>query len=273
MTSGLTIVIVTHNSETPLRRCLENIGDANRRRILVVDNASRDGTVALLGDAGVSVIEQTRNEGFGRAANLGAREAHGDYICFLNPDCETTPDLFGAGIEAVAGTARRCAAPILLEAGSRIVEGRQPGYTTTKLLEDILCTNYGDNALCRRLRARPDYHDRSWWWPHGACLFIPRRSFLDLRGFDERFYLYMEDVDLGRRLAAVGGEVVSLPVRVRHGGTQGARISRRKRLRLLNAARIRYAGLHHGPHWATVLALIAAPSSAAHGVRDWLAGP
>jgi GT2 family glycosyltransferase len=158
---------------------------------------------------------------------------------------------------------------MLVEGGSRVIEGRQPGYTTTKLLDDILSTNYGDSALCRRLRARPGYHDRSWWWPHGACLFIARRSFLDLGGFDDRFYLYMEDVDLGRRLATVGGEVVGLPVRVRHGGSEGARISPGKRRRLLNAARVRYAGLYHGRHWAAFLGLIAAPRSAAHAILDW----
>lgn len=257
----LTIVIVTHNSEGVIRRCLDSIGAPLWSAVRVVDNGSSDGTLDVLHERGIGVLTRAANEGFGRAANRGAQAASTEHLCFLNPDCEVTDGLFEAGVEALRRSPRRCAAPLFDEGSGAVIEGRRPGYTRIKLVDDTLRANYGSPAVCEWLRGRATYHDRRWSWPYGACFFIARRCFLDLGGFDGRFFMYMEDVDLGRRLCATGGEVVSVEAAVRHEPQSGARIDSRRRLALLNAGRVRYASVQYGWAFAGLLTSLAWPST------------
>jgi GT2 family glycosyltransferase len=256
----LAIVLVTHESRAVLAPCLDALGGLVDR-VVAVDNASSDGTLELLRSRGVRTLALGENVGFAAAANRGARAASARSLCFLNPDCEADQDLFRAGVAAIAGREDVCAAPRLLERDG-VIEGRQPGYGAPKLVFDMVFSNYGDGSICRWLRARASFHDATWCWPHGACFFIPRALFLRLGGFDERFFLYMEDVDLGRRLTAAGARVVPIEREVRHRGASGSRIARRRQLALLNRGRVRYARVHHGPLLALLLAAIALPSEA-----------
>jgi N-acetylglucosaminyl-diphospho-decaprenol L-rhamnosyltransferase len=264
----LAIVIVTHDSNRVIRPCLESIGPSLRNRVTVVDNGSTDGTLATVRRVGIQVLVNDSNQGYGRAANLGATQARAEHLCFMNPDCEATPELFITGVETLLRAPGRCAVPMFDEGGPRLIEGRQPGYTRLKLVEDVLHSNYGDSALCRWLRARPGYHDHSWSWPYGACFFIRRTHFLDLGGFDTRYFLYMEDVDLGRRLCRDGGEVVGFATRVRHALSHGAHITRRRRQALLNEGRCRYAALQYGRPLAVSLAALVGPSAAWRVARE-----
>ena len=70
--------------------------------------------------------------------------------------------------------------------------------------------------------------------------------FRALGGFDERYFLYMEDVDLGWRVHQAGGEIISLPTRINHGHMQGSALSLQQRLPMLNQARIQFAHRHFG---------------------------
>ncbi|MFH1177000.1 MAG: glycosyltransferase, partial [Acidobacteriota bacterium] len=205
------------------------------------------------------VLANAANEGYARAANAGAAAAEQELLCFLNPDCRPVPELFPLAAAALVGRPLRCAVPSLRERQGERVPGRQPGYTGLKLMADVLETGYGANPLSRWLRRRRGYHDRRWWWPHGACLFVHRPTFLALGGFDPRFFVYMEDVDFGLRLARAGGDVIPLDVTLAHGQGRGARVSERTRRRMLMAARLGYARLHHGAALATALAALVAP--------------
>lgn len=256
----LDVVVVTHRSATVLPACLAALGPL-RSRVLAVDNASDDGTRALLERLGVALLPLARNVGYAAAANAGARATQAPLLCFLNPDCEAGPEVFAAAWRALAGRDDACAVPRMLEAG-RVVDGCQPGYSAVKLLWDVLASNYGEGPLCRWLARRPGFDDPAWCWPHGACLFVPRSLFTAVGRFDDRFFLYMEDVDLGRRLAARGARVVRLDQVVRHGGHAGASVAHQRQLGLLNRGRVRYAELHHGRLLARLLSGLARPSMA-----------
>jgi GT2 family glycosyltransferase len=256
---GLAIVVVTFDSAEVLGDCLDAVGERRPADIVVVDNGSSDDSVVVARSRGVRVVLNAENLGFARAANAGAAAATAPLLCFLNPDCLPGADLFARATAALAGRPLLCAVPDLLEPGGARVAGRQPGYTPLKLIVDVLETAYGATALSRRLRRRHDLHDRGWWWPHGACLFTHRETFLALGGFDPRFFVYMEDVDFGLRLARAGGEVVALDAVVRHGQGRGARVAPRERRRLLQTSRIAYGRRHHGRALAMVLAALAAP--------------
>jgi GT2 family glycosyltransferase len=266
----LTIVVVTHNSEACLPRTLDALGPVHLPRVLAVDNGSTDATRAILARYRVPMLVNATNVGFARAANRAARAAGSAHLCFLNPDCEAPTALLAEGVSALGGRPRRCVSPAIDGGAGEVFTGAQPGYTRLKLVDDMLRSNYGDPAFCARIRAHPGYHDRRWSWPHGACFFVNRADFVALGGFDHRYFLYMEDVDFGRRLCAAGGEVVSIAGTVRHVGGQGADIDRRRRASLLNAGRIQYARLQYGRAFAALLASIAAPAAARRSVLEYL---
>jgi GT2 family glycosyltransferase len=249
--ASLGIVIVTFESAQTLPACLAGIGPDRIGSTLVVDNGSRDASVAIARSFGARVLPLAENLGFGRAATRGARELADSHLCFLNPDCVPRPELFDAGLAALRGGGRRGAAPFLVEPG-RVIPGAQPGYSRTKLLADVLETNYGRRsaAWVRRL---PFHDDGSWSWPHGACFFIGRDFFQELGGFDDAFFVYMEDVDLGRRIAAAGGEVVALRERLVHRGGRGSGLTRSRRPVLLDEARLAYGRRVYGDAFAALL--------------------
>jgi N-acetylglucosaminyl-diphospho-decaprenol L-rhamnosyltransferase len=257
----LAIVVVTHNSEAVIGRCLASLG-ALIDRVVVADNASSDRTVALARAAGAEALVNEENLGFARAANRAAAMVRAPWLCFLNPDCEAPPDLFDRAQGALDGFPWRCAVPTLIDADGRLVDGRQPGYTRLKLCADVLETAYGVTAVSRWMRRRPGHDDRRWGWPHGACLFIGRELFWAVGGFDTRLFLYMEDVQLGRQIAARGGEIVQLDGWARHAGGRGAAVPESRRRLLLMQGRIRYARLVHGALFSAFLAAAAWPGMA-----------
>lgn len=252
----LSIVVVTHRSAHVLPGLLSSLDRVARRGVHVVDNGSTDETRAVLAEAGVATIALAENRGFAHAANLGARAAAGRWLCFLNPDTRPSPPLFEAGVRALArgGT---CAVPRLREPG-RTIEGRQPGYTRWKLVCDMIETGIS-RRLATGLRRVPGHDDPRWHWAHGACLFVSRDAFLRLGGFDERFFLYMEDVDFGRRFEGAGGRVVAIDETVDHDVGGSSAVSEARHRALLDAGRIRYGEIHYGRGFARLLAAIARP--------------
>lgn len=266
--AGVSVLLVTHQSEVALDACLSELPSAEVAEVVVVDNASTDGSPDVAGKHGALVIKSTANRGFAWAANRAAEAARADILCFLNPDCRLGAEVLAAASESLGGGRLACAAPSLDE-GNIVVNGRQPGYTRIKLLADVLETAWGDSPVVRWLRRRPRHHDQTWWWAHGACLLMGRKSFLGLGGFDEGYKLYMEDVDLGRRVSFAGGRVIGLPQRVLHSRSGSSSITPDHRRRLILEGRIRFGSVHYGTWFAAGLRLLAKP---ADPVRRCLGG-
>jgi GT2 family glycosyltransferase len=264
----LTVVIVTRDSQRVLRENFTGLDRDLMDCLLIVDNGSSDGTAHLAGSMRVQVIPLRDNRGFAAAANIGAGAATTPYLCFLNPDCQPSRALFEAGVAAIVGQPDRIASPRLDEGPKGILEGRQPGYTAFKLLLDTVCTNYGGHGsrLYRWCEQRIGFHEPSWQWAHGACLFLHRQTFLELGGFDETYFLYMEDVDLGRRASSRGCRVLEIPVTVRHQSGGSCQGSTRLRRRWLNRSRRLYASRYHGQWLSGGLALLAAPAQLVRSV-------
>lgn len=255
----LSFVIVTYQSAGVIAECLRHARAVPDSEIVVVDNASTDRTCALVAEAGITPHVMPHNAGFAAAANAGAARARGELLCFLNPDCFVDAEVCAAALRAIGARENVCAVPDF-QLGDGVASGRQPGYTRTKLLADMMETAGWRPAIWQGLRKLPTLHDSGWFWPLGTCLFVPRETFLSLGGFDTRYFLFMEDVEFGRALAATGGEIISLPYVVRHGGAEGARVSMDERLRLLERARLVYAHRHYGGPFAALLRRIARPA-------------
>lgn len=241
----LGFIIVTHNSATHLGKCLESISGTPHDGILIVDNASTDETIAIAQAYGASIIKLRENYGFGRAANIGADISHCTTLCFINPDCFIDAETVKDALAILGNLPTACVVPDLQQ-GEDSVCGKQPGYSPLKLLHDMCETNNRCPDLLPVLREHADYHNHDWYWPIGACFFINCELFKKIGGFDESYFMYMEDAEFGQRLYDHGYCLVSLNRTVVHHAQTGSNVEAAKRRALLNQARLHYAEQNYG---------------------------
>ena len=228
---GLTSVIVVAADSGPLLpQCVERVQASSAPvEIVVVDNASRDGfpakaIAAHAGDGRFQLIENAANRGFGPACNQGAATAHGDALVFLNPDCLVDADTI-AMLRAIADADRSIG---LLGVAVRNPDGAPARGNRRR-----------DPTLRRAFMAMSGLARFESRWPSfagvempdavsaspvervdavsGACLFVPRAAFEHVGGFDEAYFLHVEDLDLCRRMRDAGYAVaIANQVRVVH---------------------------------------------------------
>lgn len=206
---NLTAIVVAFESAQVLPACLDALAREGVPR-LVVDNASEDGSADLALKCGARVIRNPRNEGFGRAANIGMKAAPADLILILNPDIVLDP---GAARELLNAADRysdaAVFAPCLIEPDGRFF------FQPRSLLAPYL-----PNPSGRRVFPEGDCCTP---FLSGACLMVRRAVFLALGGFDENIFLFYEDDDLCRRFADAGHALVHVHGAVaRHGRGQSS---------------------------------------------------
>jgi len=218
MPTGVAVIIVNFNSGTLLGECLRHLQAQSRipERIIVVDNASEDGAIEplLLVYPEVEWIRLERNVGFAAANNLAARQAVGvEWLALLNPDAFPEPDW----LECLLRAARLD--PGCASVGSRLLDAQEPDR-----LDGTGDTYHACGLAWRR--------DHGRWVAQGTTvageIFAPcaaaalyrRTAFFDAGGFDEEYFCYFEDVDLGFRLRLLGYRCQYAPdAVVRHVGS------------------------------------------------------
>lgn len=221
---NVSVVVVTHNCREHVRRCLDELratGDlADADEILVVDNASTDGTPELVEAAypEVRLLGLGDNLGFGAANNRGAAAAEGEALLLLNSDAWLEPGALPRLRQALADDPRLAlVAPRLFYPDGRPQFVWSPevsivGEAVQLLRNRIEGSEWSHGGLVGLLRPflGPG-------WLTAACVLARRSAFEAVGGFDEDFFLYFEDVDLCRRLQAAGwrADVVS-DARARH---------------------------------------------------------
>lgn len=201
----VSVIIVNYNSGVRLEKCLAHLTQQRFRDfdIVVVDNASSDRSHEVAEKtADVRVINAGHNIGFAAANNLAVKEARGAWLAFLNPDAYAKEDwlekFFEAtkryeGVDAFGSTQLDAADPAIVDGAGDVVHGIGLYYrgglasSATTLHEDGECFS-----------------------PCAAAAFYKREVFEALEGFDERFFCYGEDVDLGFRLRHEGGRAIQL---------------------------------------------------------------
>lgn len=258
------IIIVNWNSGGQLREAVESIrrfGGAHVERTIVVDNGSVDGSAAFIRQAAdTCLIELDSNRGFGAACNIGAAEAHSDFLLFLNPDARlverTVPSLAAAVDDPAHEHVGVFGVQLFMEDG-RIQRScaRFPGPGTFVMASLGLDRLASGNSL--------HMHD----WDHratravdhviGAFYLIRRSLFTRLGGFDERFFVYLEDLDLSLRVREAGFPSLYLASSVAfHKGGGVSEKVKAQRLFYSLRSRILYAGKHFTPVPAFAVAAV-----------------
>ncbi|MEO0077746.1 MAG: glycosyltransferase family 2 protein [candidate division WOR-3 bacterium] len=227
----LSIVIVTWNSAQEIEACIDSISCARPFEILVVDNGSTDGTLDRLSRYDhLKLIRNPSNTGYAHANNQGIRYAVGDYVLLLNPDTRVEPgalDILADFLDRHPEIA--AVAPRLVNPDGSTQDSIRSLPTAGTVLAEILglARLFPKSRVLGRWRRRDfDYEQpASVEQPMASCLMI-RRAILELlHGFDERFPIFYNDVDLSRRMADAGLQTMYLPdARVVH--KRGASTSR-----------------------------------------------
>jgi N-acetylglucosaminyl-diphospho-decaprenol L-rhamnosyltransferase len=220
MTNGISALVVTYNSAHCIERCLRSISEhLQPSEIVVVDNASADGTAAVVRRAvpEAIVIESPANVGFGRACNQAADHASGDVLAFVNPDVEIG-EVNRDGLLRDVGAARLgLVVPLLAQrGGAHAYHPVFPYRPWQRVVRRQAWAHLKPRELNRPVRPARDVRSA---WAAATLLFARRAEFRELGGFDPRYFLYGEDLDLSRRYREAGfGLALTESLTGRHAG-------------------------------------------------------
>ena len=215
----LSVIIVSYNAKTYLENCLHSLYEHTKLRpleVIVVDNASTDGSVAMLERRfpEVKTISSLDNIGFSGANNRAMREATGEFYLLLNSDAVVTPGAVDTMLRIIrekpdVGTL----GPLLRnEDGSvQISYGRMIDLHTEAMQRFLTRGNTRGNALVRRFIERRSKKEAYPDWVSGACMMLRAEAVKQVGLFDDRFFMYSEEVDLCERIRREGYRVFYTP--------------------------------------------------------------
>ncbi|HNX10814.1 MAG TPA: glycosyltransferase family 2 protein [bacterium] len=200
------LVIVNYRTYNLTRNCLQSFFDhcpTANFEIILVDNASGDQSIekiaAEFGEK-IKIIKNQTNLGFGPANNQGAKIARGDWLFFVNSDTIIENDILSSLEKFIAQHPRSAIiAPRLLDS-QKIPQAAAFGKMPT--LSQIIKKN-----VQPKLKLKPEEID----WVSGAALLIKKTVFDEVKGWDEKFFMYLEDTDLCWRVKKLGYAVSLCP--------------------------------------------------------------
>jgi GT2 family glycosyltransferase len=258
-------VIVTHNSSAVLSDCLTALRAAVEHlphELVVVDNASSDATTKLVERdwPGAILVENERNVGFAAACNWGAARADGGLLLFLNPDTALDSNSVAELRDVVI------ADPKIGLATGRVRHPDGVFQSTSRHFPTLGNLIFSRGSALRPLFGRDDSADRYTLSdaddvqpvPAVAATFMMTRRdlFIQLGGFDERYFLFMEDTDLSRRAVDRGYTNVFVPTAgAIHAWGKGSTIGRLRRRWHHHVSMWRYLRKYHN----LLIAWVAAP--------------
>ncbi|MBI3366813.1 glycosyltransferase family 2 protein, partial [Candidatus Roizmanbacteria bacterium] len=212
----LSFIIITYNTKKIVQNCLESIQKSLNTsslsyEIIVVDNASTDGTIALLTSSRISelrVIQNTKNLGFAKANNQGVREARGKYILLLNSDTIVLDN----AIEKLLHFYKQKELIIQFLGGKLLNKDHSPQPSCGPF--------YSLPVIFGALFLKGDYWEFTRYspnivkevdWVSGACILTKKEYYETIGGFDEQIFMYMDEIDLLYRVKQKGYKVFFYP--------------------------------------------------------------
>ena len=206
----MSAVIVSYNVVDLVLECIASLRTDGVEQVVVVDNASSDGSVETLRrrEPEVEVVALSRNLGYGTAANRGVARTTAPYVAVMNPDVVVEPGSTKALVDALDGD------PGLAVVGPRVESPGGDLYPSVRTFPDLADAAghaffhfvWPANPFSRRYRMLDWDHAAAADvdWVAGNHFLVRRRAWDEVGGFDESFFMYMEDVDLCWRLRRAG---------------------------------------------------------------------
>jgi N-acetylglucosaminyl-diphospho-decaprenol L-rhamnosyltransferase len=256
-----------------LRRCLTSVLQSSQptsqqtnqqisTEIIVVDNASTDGSVEMLSAEfpQATLIANADNRGFTVGTNQGIMAAQGRYILLLNPDTKVLGDALATLVRYMdAHPEVGVVGPQLLYPDGGVQSSRRRFPTlSTAFLESTWLESWAPRSLLRRYYVldQPDEATLDVDWVTGAAMLARRETVEQVGGMDEGFFMYSEELDWCRRIKAAGWRVVYCPAaQIVH--CEGKSSEQAVPARHINFQRskVRYTRKYHGPRVAMALRL------------------
>lgn len=218
----ISVIILNYRSPQLTVQCVQKLQEqsiADAMEILVVDNHSEDDSIGVLrnrlsGYKNVRIIEVPTNRGYGKGNNFGAGYANGEYILIMNPDNQPEASALERMIAVLEEDEEiGILAPKLIYPDGAV---RESAVRFPTFLDMFLKRTVFQHLFPRRLdrylqRSKDPEIMRDTDWVHGACLLLRRSIFEELGGFDPRFFMFFEDIDLCKRCWELGKRVVYIP--------------------------------------------------------------
>ena len=210
----VSVIVVCTNDRVYLKDLFSSVfnSDYPHIEVIMVDNASSDGSVPFVESqfGSVKILRNKRNIGFVKSNNRGIRESSGEFIFLLNPDTIVDPQCIGHLVKAMEERSciGVCGAKMLMEYEREVINSI--GHNVNRIF-------YGWDRGCFELdRGQYDAPAEVPSVCNGAALYR-REIFDDIGFFDERFFVYYDDVDYGLRASLCGYKVITVPsARVYH---------------------------------------------------------
>lgn len=280
----VTVVIISWNTRELLAQCIRSVRqtcDASDTAILVADNASVDGSPEMLEREfpDVRLLRNPDNLGFAAANNQAVATCDSPYVLLLNSDAQLT----AGALQALLSTAEAQPRAAVVGASVYYPDGRfQASFAAFPSFGQELLMLSGLGRLLYgpwypNQTADPQHAARRVDWVSGACMLVRRAAFTEVGGFDNRFFLYAEEVDLCYTLRQRAWETWYTPAaRVLHVGSASSSGRALEREAQLYRSRVRFFSKHYGDGAAAALrALMLAVTAIkipAHGLARALSG-
>jgi N-acetylglucosaminyl-diphospho-decaprenol L-rhamnosyltransferase len=211
--ASASVVVVTFNSRSTLDTCLTSIPPAVE--VIIVDQNSSDDTISVAHQVrpDAKIIRAGANRGFGAGCNLGAANATGSVLVFLNPDASLGRDSLRILTEAVVNENALVGPTILDSTGNAQTRARNWSNILMDLASVFWPHKFAVGVLARDIGPDHEVYRIGGEVPYvqGSCMAVSAENFWQAGGFDERYFLYYEEESLARSLASIGVSVCLEP--------------------------------------------------------------
>lgn len=245
---SLSIVIPTWNTAKITLKCIKTIKkylSDLKPQIIVVDNASTDNTQTLLKNQNITLIKNTQNLGFAKACNIGAKKAVGDYLLFLNSDMKLVDNSLLSMLKFFSQNPQiGIIGPQFLNPDYSIQSSVFPPQTIKNAIKEFW---FGQKSYSKYTpnTKKPT----SVWAISGGALLVKNEPFKKIGGWDEKYFMYFEDLDLCRKIHQLHKQVIYYPEAklIHHHGASGHKLidSHKQWQRLIPGSKIYHGLIKH----------------------------